>query len=148
MGAGLGRRPVRDSCGDGQRGQQQALRHGGAGPIEPQVGQPRIAHGKRRTDALVQQVSGEHQIQIKPLDFCLFQQQAQGLLLHGLLRLLPGLLTEKGILAGFVEAMAQRPLALLLPGHTGPGRDHRRLGQKEARPPPLVFCHSFHSFWE
>ena len=53
---------VTASCHHG--GDQQAFRHGGAGTVQSQMGDVGIAQGERGTDALIQQIPGQHQIQL------------------------------------------------------------------------------------
>ena len=78
------------ACGNGR--QQQALCHGGAGTVQPQMGNAGIAQGKGRADALVQKISGIHQIHILRSDARLIQKGIQSKLLHFLLRLFPAFL--------------------------------------------------------
>jgi hypothetical protein len=58
-----------------------------------------------------------------------------------LFRLLPGLLTEIGILEGMIKMGGQRALAFFFAGDACPVRDHRHLGQEEALLSPFVGCH-------
>ena len=141
MGGGHGRHPVKGSGADEQGPKKQTLRHGGAGSVEPQVGSACIAHGESGANALVEQVPGEHQVQLRPFQLPLFQQQPQSRFLHGFLCQLPAALTEIGVLAGFVEGVAQGTFRFLFSRHAGPGGDHRRFRQNKTVPPPLVLCH-------
>ena len=125
----------------GHGGHEQAFGHGGAGPVEPQVGDSQIPQGKGRADALVQQIPGKDQVKIRQKDSRLFRQFFQGLLLHMVFRLFPGILPKVGIPAFEVEGMGQGPLRLLLSGDAGPGGDDGALGQGKALPSPFVTCH-------
>ena len=53
MGAGQRAAAPRRTAVQQQRRQAQALRHGGAGPVEPEVGQGAVLHGEGGADALV-----------------------------------------------------------------------------------------------
>ena len=132
MGGGHGRHPVRVAAAHGHRRQQQALGHGGAGPVKPQMGDPGVAQGKAGADALVQQVPGEDQVQIPLLQLRLVQQLFQGQLLHFLFGLLPGLFSEFCVHALDVEAVAQGAFGFLFPGNAGPGGNIHRLPRPEA----------------
>ena len=140
MGGSLGHHFVRKAAAYYHGGNQQAFRHGGAGPVKPQMGDILIAKTKRRTDALVQQISGQYQVKVRCLHVCLFCQFLKSHLLALLFRLLPGLLAEFGILGGNIKGMGQRPFRFLLPGDAGPGPDHRQLGQGKALLSAFLTC--------
>ena len=110
------------------------------------MGNAGITQAERRADTLIQQVSGENEIQVILFQRSFFQKRIEGSLLHDFLCLLPGLLPEIGVLGGYVESMRQGALFLFLSRDTGPGRDHRLGGQKKAAAPPFVFCHGFTFF--
>src|SRR5699024_1936361 len=57
VGGGHSGGVVAPTPGEEQGGQRQALPHGGAGPIEAQIGIPRPPGGKGGADALVEKVS-------------------------------------------------------------------------------------------
>ena len=113
-------------------GQEQALGHGRAGAIEPQSGDAGAPQGVTGAHALIQQVSGEDQIELLPLKGGLFQQQLQGGLLELRLRLLPGLLPIFPVGDHSVKGLAQRPFAFLLADDGGPGGDDGLGGEKNA----------------
>ena len=101
------------ASGEEQGGQGQALPHGGAGPIEAQIGHPRPPGGKGGADALVQQVPRQEKVQLLGLQLGPFQRRLQGHLLHGGLRHLPAGLLEGVVFTGVVKKAAQGALFLL-----------------------------------
>ena len=141
MAGGHGNHPVGIAPAHGHGGQQQRLRHGGARPVEPQMGDPGIAQGKGGADALVQQIPGEDQVDVIGVEPRLVQKLVQGELLHLLLRLLPGFFPESGIHAPYVKAVSKRSLCLLLSAHCRPGGDIDRLTGSEGVAAKLVSCH-------
>ena len=146
MAGGHGHRPVGIPAAHRHGSQQKALGHGGAGSVEPQVGDPAVAQGKGGADALIQQIPGAHQIDISGIQPGFLQQLVQCKLLHFLFRLLPGLFAEFRIHAFDIEAVAQGPLGLLLSGHRGPGGDIYRRSRPEGVTAKLVLCHIHPSF--
>ena len=82
---------------DQQGGQHQGLPHGGAGPVQAKKRDVEAPQAKGGADALVQQIPGQDVIQVLGHQPALFQSPLQHPLLHGGLRLLPGVLPEEGI---------------------------------------------------
>ena len=141
MAGGHGHHPVGIAAAHRHGGQQKALGHGGAGSVEPQVGDERIAQGEAGADALVQQVPGEDEVNVPGGAPCLVQQLVKCNLLHLLLRLLPGFFTEFSIHASDVESVTQGAFGLLFAAHGGPGGDIHRRFRPEGVIAELVFCH-------
>ena len=83
---------------------------------------------------MVQQVPGQHIVQILRPQSPLLHGLLQGKLLHGGLSLLPAFLTKVGILIQFVEIPGQRPLRLLLAADVGKGHHAHRLSQPYSLP--------------
>ena len=114
-------------CGD-----QQAFCHGGTGTVQTKMGNTRITETEGRTDALIQKIAGQYQIEVAFGHIGLFCQLFQRQLLHPFLCLFPGPLAEKSILGSDIKGMRQRPLRLFFSRDTGPAADDRQLRQYEA----------------
>ena len=140
VGAGhAGRRPG-VAAGDQQAPQGQALPHGGAGPVQAEKRNLEIPQAEGGADALVQQVPGQDVVQFRRGQPALFQGPGQGLLLHGGLGLLPGVLPEEGIRAQQVKMPRQGAVGLEFSadvgiGHHagGPQQSHRLPAQASGR---------------
>ena len=130
MGGGHGGHPAGKSAVDGHGRQRQGLPHGGAGAVETVKGDVEFPQTEGGADALVQQVSGENIVQIGGGQACLFQRTAQNPLLHGGLRLLPGLFPKEGVLFQFVKIGGQGPLTFHFTADGSEGQ-HRRRGCKD-----------------
>ena len=141
MRGGHGNHGVRESASNRHGGHKQALRHGGAGAVQSQMGNAGISQSEGRADALVQQIPGKYDIKIRHGQTGLFRQFPQSQLLHLFFRLFPGFLPEIGVPALDVEGMGQRPLDLLFPGNIGPCGNDRRLGQYKTLASPFLTCH-------
>ena len=124
--------------------QQKALCHGGAGTVQPQMGDAGVSQGEGGADTLVQKVPGENQINVSGAQAGLVQQLVQGQLLHLLLRLLPG--PFPALRASDVEAVAEGTLGLLFTAHSGPICKIDRLLWPECVTAKLVSCHMHPSF--
>ena len=74
MGGGHGNYRVRESAAYRHGSQQQAFRHGGAGPVQPKVGYAGVPQGKGGADALVQQITGENHVKIRHSQTGFFRQ--------------------------------------------------------------------------
>ena len=96
MGAGKGQGGIETAAVNEQRRKTQALRHGGAGAVEPQIGNAAILDGESGADALVQQIPAEDELGRRPAR--LLRAEIQTAPQHGGLRLLPAVLPEIGIL--------------------------------------------------
>ena len=112
--------------------QQQPLRHGGAGSVEPQRGKTGTAQRIARSDALIQQVAGEDKFRRGNLLPGLFQQQLHGGLLEVRFRLLPGLFPVLSVRDDQIKAFAQRTFSFLFPHYGGPGCDDGPVGEDHA----------------
>ena len=144
MAGGHGRQPLGESPRNEQGPQGQGFPHGGAGPVEPVKGDVEIPQAEGRADALVEQVPRQHVVQLSRREAPLLQRPAEGDLLHRALRLLPGLLSEKAVLAEIVKISGQGTFPLLLAAHGGVGEDDRRFFQGH-RLPPQSFLHGLAS---
>ena len=98
MGGGHCHDTVGKLAGDSHGGHEKALCHGRAGTVQTKVGDPAVAQGEGRTNALIQQIPGEHHSNLIFRDAGLFDQGIQGNSLHMLFGLFPGFLSEQGIL--------------------------------------------------
>ena len=124
----------------GISGKGQTLPHGGAGAVQPEEGNAEVPQAEGGADALVQQVPGQDVVQFRRGQPALFQGPGQGLLLHGGLRLLPGVLSEEGIRAQQVKMPRQGAVGLEFSadvgiGHHagGPQQGHRLPAQASGR---------------
>ena len=124
-GGHAGKAPV-----DEHGGEAQPLPHGGAGPVETQEGDLCLPQAEGAADALVQEVPGADIVQLAGGEAALFQRLFQGFLLHGGLRLLPGLLPEEGVLVQNVEAASKGALLLEFPAHAGVGQHAGRVAER------------------
>ena len=140
VGAGLGSGQTGEAAVDQQGGQGQGFPHGGAGTVQPEKGDAEVPQAEGGADALVQQVPGQHAVQLSRLQSRLVQRPLQNPFLHGRLRLFPGLFSEKGVVAQFVKIFGQRALALHPPADIGEGQ-HRGRRLQGRRPPPDPFAH-------
>ena len=141
MGGCLGHNLVRKTAAYHHGCGQQAFCHGGTGTIKAKVWNILIAQAERRADALVQQISGKHQVEVGLFHAGLFCQLLQRQLLAALFGLLPGFLAEKGVLGGDVECVGQGSFRLFFARHTGPCPDDRKLGKGETLLSLFVWCH-------
>ena len=114
------------------RPQLQRLPGGGARPVQPKQRRGQFLHAEKGGDELPQQVSGKYIADIRRLQPRLFQRDPSRLLLHGALGLFPGILPKQGILIHQVYEMAQRPVALLFPGHGRAALDTGRMRKRNA----------------
>ena len=128
------------AAGEQQAPQGQALPHGGAGPVQAEKRNLKVPQAEGGADALVQQVPGQDVVQFRRGQPALFQGPGQGLLLHGGLRLLPGVLSEEGIRAQQVKMLRQGAVGLEFSadvgiGHHagGPQQGHRLPAQASGR---------------
>ena len=121
MGAGHAGRHPGVAAGDQQAAQGQTLPHGGAGPVQAKKRDVEAPQAKGGADALVQQIPGQDVIQILGHQPALFQGPLQHPLLHGGLRLLPGVLSEKGVRAQLVKVLRQGTVSLELAADVGVG---------------------------
>ena len=138
VGAGhAGRRPG-VTAGEQQAPQGQALPHGGAGPVQAEKRNLKVPQSEGGADALVQQVPGQDVVQFRRGQPALFQGPGQGLLLHGGLRLLPGVLSEEGIRAQQVKMPRQGAVGLEFSADVGVGH-HAGGPQQGHRLPAQAF---------
>ena len=121
MGAGHAGRHPGVAAGDQQAAQGQTLPHGGAGPVQAKKRDVEAPQAKGGADALVQQIPGQDVIQVLGHQPALFQGPLQHPLLHGGLRLLPGVLSEKGVRAQLVKVLRQGTVSLELAADVGVG---------------------------
>ena len=145
MGGGHGRRPHPEAAVQQHGRQRQTLRHGGAGPVQPEKGHVLSPDGKAGADALIEQVPCQQIVQGGHADAGLVQGSGQSQLLHGALRLLPAPLPEGVVLADVVKGGGQGTLPLLLTNHAG-AADHRgRMLQDRGMAAQLFVCHKLTS---
>ena len=130
MGGGHGGRHAGKASVDEHGGDAQSLPHGGAGPVEPQEGDLCLPQAESAADALVQKVSGADVVQLAGGEAAPLQGLVQGLLLHGGLRLFPGLLPKEGVLVQKIKAAPQGPLLLEFPAHAGVGQHAGRVTER------------------
>ena len=120
-GGGLGIAAV-----DEHRGQTDRLCHRRACAVQPKIRRTGAAHGVGRAHALVEQVAGEHVVELLRLQTGLAAHARKALPQHGALGLFPALFAEICVLTDAVKAVAQRPLALFFAHDAGGGADHGR----------------------
>ena len=114
---------------DEHGGQTERFRHRRARAVQPQIGHTDVSHGIGRTHALVEQVAGEHIVELLRGQPGLLAHKVEALPQHVALGLLPALCAEIGVLTDAVKAIVQRALALLFPHDAGGGKDHGRGGK-------------------
>ena len=114
---------------DEHGGQTERFRHRRARTVQPQIGHADVAHGIGRTHALVEQVTGEHIVELFRLQPGFLAHEVEALPQHGALGLFPALRAEICVLTDAVKAVAQRALALLFAHDAGGGEDHGRGGK-------------------
>ena len=134
-------RPSAKAAVQGHGRQTQALPQGGAGPVQPKIGQTVGSGGIGRADALVQQIPGKQPVGLGRAGASPVQGQGEGLLLHQPLRPLPGGLPQRVVLGHHVEIRPQGARPLLLAHHIGPARQHRGTGQGGGLSAQLLFRH-------
>ena len=126
MGGGQGGHVIAKASVQEHGPQGQALRHGGAGPVQPEERNVLGPEGVGRGDALVEQVPGEDVVQLLGGDPGLFQSVVQGFFLHGGLGLFPAFFPKRIVLPDAVKIGGQRPLAFLLAHRVAEAGDGRR----------------------
>jgi len=142
MGGGHGGGVGGETAVQQQGGQRQALRHSGTGAIQPEEGDVLPPDGEAGANALVEQVAGQNIVQGGGAQPRLVQRGGEGQLLHGGLRLLPGLFPKRIVLIDLVEAVGQRALPFFFPHHIGVARDGGRVGKGDRLPAQLFCGHS------
>lgn len=141
MGGGHGRDFCAVSPVQQHGGQGQALRHGGAGPVQPKEGHILPPDGKAGADALVEQISCQQVVQTGYTEPGLAESGGEGQLLHGALRLFPASLAKGIVLADMIEGGGQRPFPFLFAHHGSAADDRRRVLQGHSLPAQFFVCH-------
>ena len=134
-------RPSAKAAVQGHGRQTQALPQGGAGPVQPEIGQPVGPGGIGCADALVQQVPGKQPVGLGRTGARPVQSQGEGLLLHQPLCPLPGGLAQGVVLGYHIEIRPKGARPLLLAHHIGPASQHRGTGQGGGLSAQLLFRH-------
>ena len=130
-----------------QHGRQgQGLPHGGAGAVEAEEGDAEVPQAEGGADALVQQVPGQDIVQVLRFQFRFLQGLPQHRLLHGGLRLLPGLLPEEGVGLQPVEVVRQGALAFKFSPDVGEGQHGGGMGQGHGPAAQAFFIHGVAAF--
>ena len=114
---------------DEHGGQTERFRHRRARAVQPQIGHTDVSHGIGRAHALVEQVTGEHIVELLRLQPGFLAHEVEALPQHGALGLFPALRAEIRVLTDTVKAVVQRSLALLFAHDAGGGEDHGRRGK-------------------
>ncbi len=141
MGGGHGR----DFCAippvQQHGGQGQTLRHGGAGPVQPEEGHVLSPDGKAGADTLVEQISRQQVVQTGYTEAGFAEGGGQGQLLHGTLRLFPAPFSKGIVLTDVIEGGGQRTLPFFLAHHGCAADDRRRVLQGHGLPAQFFVCH-------
>ena len=133
---GQTQRPLGKPAGYQRGAQDQALRHGGAGAVQAEIGHAHAPHGITGGDALVQKVSPQSAVQPGGGQARLVQRRFTGDLHHAAFGLLPGLFAEAVFPGNIVKAAAQGAFALLGAHGGGPGlHPHRGLEKQRIAHP-------------
>ena len=104
----------------------------GAGAVVlSRKGNGRIAHGKGRADALVEQVAGEDIVEPRGRQLRLVAGERKADAQHAAFRLFPAQLTEIGVLRDLIKAVFQRPLPFFFPADGGPAPQRRRFRERD-----------------
>ena len=105
-------------------GEQQPLRHIGAGTVDAQVGDPQFPHPKGGADALVEQVPSQQAVQVRIGEAGFFHRQLHRVMVQTALGPLPALLAKGAVRVDGVKILSQRAFALPL-GANGSKALHR-----------------------
>ena len=127
MGGSHGNHALCKAAADGHGAQEQALRHGGAGPIQPQKRNAQIPQTKAGADALVQQIAAKQDINVLGLQMGFFQRCLYGQGLHLRFCFLPGGLAEFCIGIQMVKPGMQRTFQFFFPANSGGGQENRTM---------------------
>ena len=107
------------ACLDEHAAERKSLRHGRACAVLTEVGHIRVHGGEKRADALVEQISGEDQVEVAVPQTALAQREVDGGALKLAFRKLPRLLSHAVVPRDEVKTAAERAFALFFADRGG-----------------------------